>query len=140
MNVRIFAIVAALIALPLTAIAHHSVALNFSQDVITLNGTIENVRWINPHASFVLSVENDDGGTDEWLVEMLALIALQRQGFDFDALQEGMEIQMTGRVGYRDFTLRFGEALTPDGTVVRERSPLSQRFRQGAADSESEGE
>jgi hypothetical protein len=124
--------------LPLVGRAHHSVALNFSQDVITLNGTITELRWINPHASFVLAVENDDGGTDEWVVEMLAVIALQRQGFDFDALQEGMQIQMTGRVGYREHTLRFGEAITPDGTSVRERSPLSQRFRNTDADEDAD--
>lgn len=136
MKTTSLSIVAAFAALPLAAQAHHSVALNFSQEQITLNGTVTSVRWINPHASFVLAVENDDGSTDEWLVEMLALIALQRQGFNFDALQEGMEIQMTGRVGYREFTLRFGEAITPDGTVVRERSPLGQRFRQSEDNSD----
>ncbi|HEY5624534.1 MAG TPA: DUF6152 family protein [Gammaproteobacteria bacterium] len=131
-------IVLSVAALPLVGQAHHSVALNFSQDVITLNGTITELRWINPHASFVLAVENDDGSTEEWVVEMLALIALQRQGFDFDALQEGMEIQLTGRVGYRDHTLRFGEAITPNGTRVLERSPLSQRFRRTDADNDAD--
>ncbi|MGI9259326.1 MAG: DUF6152 family protein [Gammaproteobacteria bacterium] len=140
MNTIKLAIVAALATLPIATQAHHSVALNFSQELITLNGTITEVRWINPHASFVLAVENEEGSTDEWLVEMLALIALQRQGFDFDALQEGMDVQMTGRVGYRDFTLRFGEAITPDGTVVRERSPLSQRFRQSDSESDTDDE
>ena len=132
--------VLAILATPFTALAHHSVALNFSQDEITLEGTITNLRWINPHASFVLEVENDDGSTDEWVVEMLALIALQRQGFNFDALQEGMEIQMTGRVGYREFTLRFGEAITPDGTSVVERSPLGQRFRGSGSDADSDAQ
>ena len=140
MKLRKISLTAAIAALPLSTQAHHSVALNFSQDVVTLNATVTDIRWINPHASFVLAVETEDGGTDEWLVEMLALIALQRQGFDFEALQEGMEIQMTGRVGYRDFTLRFGEAITPDGTVVRERSPLSQRFRQSDAESDADNE
>ena len=133
--------VLAILATPFAALAHHSVALNFSQDEITLEGTITNLRWINPHASFVLEVENDGGNTDEWVVEMLAKIALDRQGFDYDSLQEGMKIQLTGRVGYREFTLRFGEAITPDGTSVVERSPLSQRFRQSGTESnEAESE
>ncbi len=129
---------ATVFAMPFAARAHHSVALNFSQDEIVLEGTITNLRWINPHASFVLEVDNDDGTTDQWLVEMLAKIALDRQGFNFDSLAEGMDIQLTGRVGYRDFTLRFGEAITPDGTSVRERSPLNQRFRGSGAEADSE--
>ncbi len=132
--------VSMILAVPLAAQAHHSVLLNFSQEEITLEGTITNLRWINPHASFVLAVENDDGTTDEWLVEMLAKIALERQGFNFDLLEEGMQIQMTGRVGYREFTLRYGEAITPDGVSVLERSPLSQRFRQSDSESEPDDE
>lgn len=109
--------------------AHHSVALNFTDDEITLQGTITSLRWVNPHCTFVLEVQNDTGGTEEWLVEMLARIALERQGFDFDSLYEGMDIQLTGRLGYRDYNLRFVEAVRPDGGIVRERSPIQERFR-----------
>ena len=109
--------------------AHHSVALNFTDEEIVLEGQIASLRWVNPHCTFVLQVENDAGGTEEWLVEMLALIALERQGFDFDSLREGMVIQLTGRLGYRERNLRFVEAVRPDGGIVRERSPLQERFR-----------
>ena len=109
--------------------AHHSVALNFTDDEIVLEGTIASLRWVNPHCTFVLQVENDAGETEEWLVEMLAKIALERQGFDFDSLHEGMAVQLTGRLGYRDYTLRFVEAVRPDGGIVRERSPIQERFR-----------
>jgi hypothetical protein len=109
--------------------AHHSVALNFTDDEVVLQGTIASLRWVNPHCTFVLQVENDAGETEEWLVEMLARIALERQGFDFDSLHEGMVIELTGRLGYREFTLRFVEAVRPDGGIVRERSPIQERFR-----------
>lgn len=109
--------------------AHHSVALNFTDEEIVLEGTITSLRWVNPHCTFVLQVENDAGDTEEWLVEMLARIALERQGFDFDWLQEDMAIQLTGRLGYREYNLRFVEAVRPDGGIVRERSPLEERFR-----------
>ena len=109
--------------------AHHSVALNFTDEEIVLEGTITSLRWVNPHCTFVLQVENDAGETEEWLVEMLARIALERQGFDFDSLHEGMAVQLTGHLGYRDYTLRFVEAVRPDGGIVRERSPIQERFR-----------
>ena len=109
--------------------AHHSVALNFTDDEITLHGAITSLRWVNPHCTFVLQVENGTGETEEWLVEMLARIALERQGFDFDLLHDGMVIQLTGRLGYRENNLRFVEAVRPDGSIVRERSPLQEVFR-----------
>jgi hypothetical protein len=114
---------------PLVLSAHHSVALNFSDEAVTFEGTVASVKWVNPHGSFVLEVTNEDGTSEEWIVEMLALIALQRQGFNFEAIQEGGQIQLTGKLGYREHTLRFIEAILPDGTSVKERSPVRERFR-----------
>ena len=114
---------------PATLQAHHSVALNFSREEIVLEGTITDLRWVNPHCTFVLQVENEAGDTEEWLVELLALIALERQGFELEWLREGMEIQLTGRVGYRERNLRFVEAVREDGMVVRERDPAREIFR-----------
>ena len=122
-------LLAALLACATAVQAHHSVALNFTDEEITLQGTITSLRWVNPHCTFVLQVETDTGETEEWLVELLARIALERQGFDFDSLQDGMVIQLTGRLGYREYTLRFVEAVRPDGGIVRERSPIQERFR-----------
>ena len=129
MQLHRIVLLAALSCAPVAPYAHHSVALNFSDEEIVLDGTITQLRWVNPHCTFVLAVENEAGGTDEWLVELLARIALERQGFDFDSLQEGMTIQLTGRVGYRENNLRFVEALRPDGVLVRERDPTRERFR-----------
>lgn len=118
---------AVLAAAPLMLQAHHSVALNFSEETISLEGTIRSVKWINPHSSFVLEVTNEDGTTEEWLVELLARIALERGGFDFDALQEGTQIQLTGRVGYRERTLNFSEATLPNGRILKRQGPVSRR-------------
>ncbi len=108
--------------------AHHSVALNFSQEEIVLRGTITDLKYINPHGSFIFVVARDDGTTEEWTVELLAKIALERQGFDFGQLQNGMEIELTGRVGYREGTLCFEQAVHPDGHIVVERDPSRVRF------------
>ena len=117
---------AVLVATPLMLQAHHSVALNFSNETMTLEGTISSVSWINPHSSFVLEVTNEDGTTEEWLVEMLARIALQRGGFDFDDLQVGTQIQLTGRIGHKERTLNFTQAILPNGKVVERNSPVSR--------------
>ena len=119
-----------LVFAPLAAPAHHSTALNFSQETRTLEGTVTDLKWVNPHANFVLEVENDDGVTERWLVEMLAVIALERSGFEFDLLEEGMEITLTGRLGYRDRQILFGEAIVPGGRVLRRRGPSLEQVGQ----------
>ena len=72
------------LVLPAVLSAHHSTALNFSQERVTLNGTVTDLKWINPHASFVFVVENE-GRHDptSGSSELLAKIALERQGIQF---------------------------------------------------------
>ena len=48
-------LVSALFALPVTLHAHHSTSLNFSDEIISIEGQIKSVRWVNPHCSFVVS-------------------------------------------------------------------------------------
>ncbi|TDJ17108.1 MAG: hypothetical protein E2O65_08885 [Gammaproteobacteria bacterium] len=112
-----------LMTAPLAVNAHHSTAFNYSDEMITLEGTITAVKWVNPHGSFVLEVTNADGLTDEWFVEFLARIALERQGFDFDSLQNGVAVKLTGRIGFREGYLRFREAELEDGRIIREQNP-----------------
>ena len=113
-----------LFSAPAFLCAHHSVALVFSQERIILEGSIKELKWINPHSSFVLEITKEDGAKEEWFVELLARIALERGGWSLDELQNGWNITLTGRIGYRDRTLRFVEARLPDGRALRERSPL----------------
>lgn len=112
-----------LLSVPLAVNAHHSTAFNYSDETITLEGTITAVKWVNPHGSLVLKVTNADGITDEWFVEFLARIALERQGFDFDSLQNGVAVKLTGRIGFREGYLRFREAELEDGRIIREQNP-----------------
>ncbi len=115
-----------LLTAPLAVNAHHSTAFNYSEETITLEGTITEVKWVNPHGTLVLVVTNTDGTTDEWLVEFLARIALERQGFDFEPLQNGVAVKLTGRVGFRDGFLRFREAELENGRIIRERNPTRE--------------
>ena len=117
---------ALLLTAPLAVNAHHSTAFNYSEETITLEGTVTEVTWVNPHGSLVLEVTNAAGGTDEWFVEFLARIALERQGFDFDSLKNGVAVKLTGRVGFREGYLRFREAELENGRIIRERIPTRE--------------
>ncbi|MGE4657526.1 MAG: DUF6152 family protein [Gammaproteobacteria bacterium] len=104
--------------------AHHSTTVNFEKAVSPLEGQIKSIKIVNPHCSFVLEVINDDGVSEEWLVEMLAKNALERQGFDFGALQIGLMIKLQGRLGYRPNTIYFVEIELPDGRIIKNPGPL----------------
>jgi hypothetical protein len=125
MQLRGSILCAPLLFLSLAANPHHSTSFNYSDETVTLDGTISNLKWINPHSSLVLSLIKDDGTIEEYLVEFLARIALERGGFDFDAFQNGMMMNITGRIGFREGHLRFREAILADGRVIRERSPTA---------------
>ena len=47
--------IAALLACAAAVQAHHSVALNFTDEEITLQGTITSLRWVNPHCTLANS-------------------------------------------------------------------------------------
>ena len=79
--------------LPFLVSAHHSVALNFTQEVVAIEGKIKDIKWINPHASFILETRNQSGEVEEWLIELLAVIALRRSGFNFDALRSFLAVE-----------------------------------------------
>ena len=113
--------------LPFLVSAHHSVALNFTQEVVVLEGKIKDIKWINPHASFVLETKNQSGEVEEWLIELLAVIALRRSDFNFDALTDGAYIKLTGRNGIKPYTMRFGEAILSDGTSITENAFFYRR-------------
>ncbi|MFL2553291.1 MAG: DUF6152 family protein [Candidatus Rariloculaceae bacterium] len=114
----------ALSALPVAVNSHHSTTLNFSDETITIEGQIKSVLWVNPHCSFILEVTNEAGIVEEWLIEMLARIALERQGFDFEALEVGEVVTVTGRVGYRPNSLYLEEAALQDGMRLTNPGPI----------------
>jgi len=71
------------------AIAHHSTAAFDTGQVVKIEGTITQFRWINPHASIKI-----DGGTGKglWTIEMTAPNVLINDGWTRDALQIGDKV------------------------------------------------
>ncbi len=122
--IRPYGTLVSLLLLPAMLSAHHSTSLNFSEEVVSVEGRILSVNWVNPHGSFVLEMTSETGATEEWLVELLARIALERQGFDFMALEVGAKVRVSGRLGYRPNTMYFVEAELPDGQILQDPGPI----------------
>ncbi len=83
------------LGLTLPAAAHHTHAMYEPDALITLEGTVKSVQWINPHSWLYLIVTNESGETEEWALEARAPFRLAEQGWDLDAIQAGAEISVT---------------------------------------------
>lgn len=96
---------------------HHSTNANFTQEIISVSGVIERVRYQNPHSS-VLIRQTDDAGVERfWLLESGARTTLERRGVSFDQLAIGTAITATGRKGRRDYTLYLQKITFEDGST-----------------------
>ncbi len=100
-----------------TVSSHHSTNANFTQEIISVEGVIERVRFQNPHASVLIKNTDEQGAETFWLIESGARTTLERQGVTLDLLEIGSLIKATGRKGRRAFTLYLREIEFEDGTV-----------------------
>ena len=110
-------IVVAMSAIP--AVAHHSFAMFDAEKSNTLEGTVKEFQWTNPHSWILLMVNNDQGQPEQWAIEMGGPGGLARQGWVPKTLTPGMKIK-TVIHPLRDGTNggQFMAVTLPDGTLM----------------------
>jgi hypothetical protein len=102
-----------------SAIAHHSPVVFDRAKKVTLNGTVREFVWTNPHSSIQIAVPNDAGGVDVWGVEMNSPNNLVRQGWKSTLLKAGDKVSIvvnplrSGEHGGIFVSIKF-----PDGRVL----------------------
>lgn len=97
--------------------AHHSAPLNYDLSrQITIDGTLTEITWRNPHARFRMDVIDPQGAHVEWLAEMGGVNNLKRAGFPMDRFHVGDRISVTGYPGRRDRTILLRQTTLSDGT------------------------
>jgi hypothetical protein len=74
--------------------AHHSYAMFDRSKTVTLDGTIREYRWTNPHSWIQITVPGDNGGTDEWSVEMGSPFELLRVGWTAKSVKAGDKVSI----------------------------------------------
>ena len=79
-------------------LAHHAISSEFdSTKPVTLNGTVNNVGWMNPHTYVFVDVKDPGlGNTRTWACELPSPSELARRGFRKDSLKVGMEVRLVG--------------------------------------------
>jgi hypothetical protein len=87
---RILAAGGALALLTAPAAAHHSFAMFDQTKIVTLEGTVAEFQWTNPHAF----IELEAAGGRHWSIELNSPNNLKRQGWTKAALKPGDRISL----------------------------------------------
>ena len=119
MKAKALALAGIIVAAPMTSVkAHHAFARFDSSREVTLQGTVKEFQWTNPHAWIVLTVDRK-GRPEQWAIEMSGSSGLAREGWQPKTLTPGMAVTATIRP-LRDGTNggQFLEITLPDGTML----------------------
>lgn len=119
-DLSIFIVVLGLAVGTISAVAHHAFSAEFdAQSPVHLEGTVTKVEWINPHAWIHLQITNDDGSTEDWMVEGGTPNVLARRGVNRNSLQLGTVIIIDGYQA-KDGTMKANgrDLILQDGTKL----------------------
>lgn len=103
-NPWIPALAAAVILIPvLQADAHHGSAPHFDpDDPVMLEGTVSELRFVNPHSFLHLDVIGANGERVEWRCEMGGATNLGRLGWTNETLTPGQSVTVSGHRARRE--------------------------------------
>ena len=100
------------------AVAHHSFAMFDAEKTMTLEGTVKEFQWTNPHSWILMMVRDAQGVEKQWAIELGAPGGLARQGWVPKTLTPGMKVTATihplkdGTSGGQYMAIKL-----PDGTM-----------------------
>jgi hypothetical protein len=108
-------------ALALPTLAHHGVAPHYDDSKqVTLDGTVAEFQFINPHSFIYLRVAGADGTEATWHCELASRSVLARNGLTEQMFAPGKHVRITGSQARQNPTgCAVREAHFDDGSVLR---------------------
>jgi hypothetical protein len=121
MNLRISALTAlTAVAMAAPALAHHSFAMFDADKTVTLQGTVKELEWVNPHSWLRVVVKDQTTGQLAlWALEMSSPARMKRMGMNADSVKPGDVVSVTFhpmKDGARGG--QFLQAVLPDGKQI----------------------
>jgi hypothetical protein len=98
MNMRALIIAGIAAVLPVAAIpafAHHSYAEFDTEKKVTLEGTVKEFQWTNPHSWMLVMVPNASGELEQWAVELNSVSLLAERGWKPKTVLPGDKVAIT---------------------------------------------
>jgi hypothetical protein len=94
MKAFILAALGLILAGTVSASAHHSLAAYNRSTTRTIEGTITEFQWRNPHAHVLLNVMGADGVAREWNLEGGSINRLVSRGFSRNSVMPGDKVKV----------------------------------------------
>jgi hypothetical protein len=120
MKINVAVAVFGLVLAAIPMLAHHSVEKQYDiNQMVTIQGVVTEVEWVNPHARLFVNTNYPDGTVSAWVMELPAPNALKIRGVNTDFVREGDQVTVT--LWRAKDGSRLGHALTltaPDGRVM----------------------
>ena len=103
-----------------SALAHHAFSMFEYGLSAEIEGTVQEFKYVNPHAFIILKVNGKDGRIETWTLEGQPTAMLEREGWTAKTLKPGDQIKAT---------------ITPlrSGATGGAWTPQQLRFRNGKA-------
>ena len=102
------------------ALAHHSFAMFDAEKTITMQGTVKEFEWVNPHSWLRVMIKDEKTGQPAvWALELSSPARLKRMGMSADSVKPGDTVSVTFhplKDGARGG--QFIQAVLPDGKHV----------------------
>jgi len=104
--------------------AHHSLAGVYDmKKEMEMSGSVEQIKFVNPHGSLSIAVKNPDGSTTEWVLTLGSATALAQRGIGKtgpSALHTGDKITVKFLPARDGSPLGFLKTvIMPDGRVIQ---------------------
>jgi len=84
----------AIVMCAIPAVAHHSFAMFDAEKQMTIEGSVKEFQWTNPHSWIHVMVPDESGKQVQWSVELGSPAGLVRQGWIPKTLTPGMKVQL----------------------------------------------
>ena len=111
----------AMLVLPPAAFGHHSYAMFDLSKTVTLQGTIRDFQWTNPHSWIWIDVPDAKGATEQWGIEGMSPNYLARRGWSKHTLSPGDKVSvLIHPLKGADHGGSFMSVTLADGTVMRQ--------------------
>ena len=88
-----------LVSLAAPLLAHHSMAMFVRENPITIEGTLTEVAWANPHSLFFLDakpIDQPNAPIRNWSVEAPSSRQLTMMGWQKDTIKPGSKVKVKG--------------------------------------------
>jgi hypothetical protein len=123
--------------LALTAQAHHASAPIYDHSkTITIEGTVIEFQFINPHARIRVDVRGKNNAVAEWLAEGANAVALRHNGWSGTEINSGDKVTITGapsrdgslKMEWREIVMADGRVLGGGNSFPKEQDEILERL------------